>query len=86
MREILWQNGKFTRRDGSTFIPYGGVFAEIIYTDRCSASTGRSCPQPTASSNISPAQMTRCTSFTCANSLITGWVSILAVKKAAPGR
>ncbi|MCE5257450.1 MAG: hypothetical protein LLG44_00125 [Chloroflexi bacterium] len=40
MREILWQNGKFVRRDGSTFIPYGGVFAEIIYTDRCGIKKG----------------------------------------------
>ena len=35
MREILLDNGKFIRRDGSTFITLGGVFAEVIFADRC---------------------------------------------------
>ena len=40
MRDILWKDGKFVRRDGSTFIPFGGVFAEIIFTERCGIDMG----------------------------------------------
>lgn len=35
MRDILWENGRFVRRDGSTFWASGGVFAEIIFPERC---------------------------------------------------
>lgn len=40
MRDIVWHNGKFSRRDGSSFVPFGGVFAEIIFTDRCGITMG----------------------------------------------
>ena len=35
MREILWRDGRFVRRDGSTFWASGGVFAEIVFPERC---------------------------------------------------
>jgi len=35
MRDILWENGRFVRRDGSTFWASGGVFAEIVFPERC---------------------------------------------------
>jgi hypothetical protein len=38
VRDIIWRTGKFYRRDGSAFVPFGGMFAEIIYSDRCGIS------------------------------------------------
>ena len=40
MREIPWHNGKFIRRDGSTFIPSGGGFTDVIFADRCGIPKG----------------------------------------------
>ncbi len=52
MREILWRDGKFVRRDGSTFVPYGGVFAEAIFADRCGITIRPECRRPWGASNL----------------------------------